>query len=54
MGFEDICETVEIISKDAPGGICIINKCDLQDGDVLVDKKAEKSRRKGGKTGDND
>ena len=33
------CETVEIVSKDAPDGFIVFNKSDMTDKDVLYKPK---------------
>jgi len=44
--MEDILETVKIVNKDDKDGYCIINKCDLKEGDVLFGEDAQKAKKK--------
>lgn len=40
-------ETVKIVRLDVPDGYCIINKSDLQPGDVLYGEEVKEPTKKG-------
>lgn len=36
-----VIETIRIVSKEAPDGFCVINKCDKKKGDEIYKGKSE-------------